>query len=380
MDDWTGLWAIGGLFAVMAIAFGSGRFKSMAWLSPPVVALFLVALLVNIGLMPSSSETGAYGLVSGPLLQAAIFLMLLQVDLGVFKRAGGPMLLFFLGGCFAIGIGALVAALFPFVVAPTGKNLIPLAGMFTGTYNGGSVNFNSLAAVYDVNRDGGIYPVALAVDAAMTALWLIVSVAAAPYLRRMSWSKRKNGIADDDGLSAEAPAATPLELAIVGACLVAAIALSDFLAQLMPWGHPLLWLTAVALAAAQTPLGKLAIKVEPLAIVALYLFIAAIGADISIAAVAAAQDLAVALIVLVTVMFTTHAVFLYVTGRFMKADSDVMVVASQAAIGGPPTALAVAEAIGRHDLRVPGVAASLIGYAVGTYWGLAVARMVAGII
>ena len=48
-------------------------------------------------------------------------------------------------------------------------------------------------------------------------------------------------------------------------------------------------------------------------------------------------------------------------------------MASQAAIGGPSTALALATGIERNELAVAGVALGLLGYVIGTYVGVAVA-------
>ena len=53
-------------------------------------------------------------------------------------------------------------------------------------------------------------------------------------------------------------------------------------------------------------------------------------------------------------------------------------VASQAAIGGPSTALALASSLGRADLALPAVAIGLLGYLLGTYLGLAAAGFIAG--
>ncbi len=45
-------------------------------------------------------------------------------------------------------------------------------------------------------------------------------------------------------------------------------------------------------------------------------------------------------------------------------------VASQASIGGPSTALAFATSFKRPELVLPSVAIGLLGYLVGTYLGL----------
>ena len=55
--------------------------------------------------------------------------------------------------------------------------------------------------------------------------------------------------------------------------------------------------------------------------------------------------------------------------RWALVDS---LVASQAAVGGPSIALALASSLGRSSLVVPAVAVGILGMLIGTYLGLAV--------
>ena len=57
-----------------------------------------------------------------------------------------------------------------------------------------------------------------------------------------------------------------------------------------------------------------------------------------------------------------------------------MSVASQATIGGPTTAMALAGSRRRADLILPGVIAGLLGYALGNYAGIGIAHLVRGIV
>ena len=59
-------------------------------------------------------------------------------------------------------------------------------------------------------------------------------------------------------------------------------------------------------------------------------------------------------------------------------DVETTSVASQAAVGGPSSALALAVARDWRALVLPGVVAGLLGYAVGNYLGLGVAFLVRG--
>ena len=70
-------------------------------------------------------------------------------------------------------------------------------------------------------------------------------------------------------------------------------------------------------------------------------------------------------------------------GRWSNPQSDCAeneksnaLVASQAAVGGPSTALALAAGLDRDDLAVAGIALGLLGYVIGTYLGVAVAAWV----
>ena len=152
--------------------------------------------------------------------------------------------------------------------------------------------------------------------------------------------------------------------------------LSQWLADMVPQVHQILWLTGISLLAAQTPLGRLGPRIESIAIVLLYLFIAAIGVEVSYSKVVSNGDLAIATGLLAAAGIATHFAVILIVGRWIVKDPAMILVVSQANIGGPPTALALADTYGRNDLRIPGVAVSLIGYAVGTYLGVAIAAAV----
>jgi uncharacterized membrane protein len=62
--------------------------------------------------------------------------------------------------------------------------------------------------------------------------------------------------------------------------------------------------------------------------------------------------------------------------RLARLDAETAAVASQAAVGGPSTALALAVSRGRHTLALPGMLSGLLGYALGNYVAFAAARLV----
>ena len=53
-----------------------------------------------------------------------------------------------------------------------------------------------------------------------------------------------------------------------------------------------------------------------------------------------------------------------------------LAVASQANIGGPASAMALAGARGYTNLLLPGIAVGLLGYAVGNYMGVMIGTII----
>lgn len=363
------LWAAAGLLGVLALSYKLCVFKICRWLSPPVLALLIVTLLVNLGGLPPPGDVAVYRFINGTGLSIAIFLLLLQLDFSVFRRAGPTMLIFYTIGAVGVIAGTLATIFIPWIGHSLGDAYPPLSGMLAASFVGGTVNFNSVAAVVDLNHDGPTFVIGFAVANVMAAAWLVLSVIVAPFLRRL-WPSPQ--VVTTEQGDHTAPALATADLAMLGFGTVLAILVANWLASMVPTLHPILWLTAVSIAAAQTPLGRLARSAEPFAVLILYLFIAAVGVDVSFAMLLGKGVFALATAVLILVSFAVSGVLLFLIARWKRADTDLVLVASQAGIGGPATALALADTLGRRDLRAPGVAASLVGYAIGTYFGLLV--------
>jgi uncharacterized membrane protein len=75
-----------------------------------------------------------------------------------------------------------------------------------------------------------------------------------------------------------------------------------------------------------------------------------------------------------------HGLVIFGIGRLVGLDLGTLAVASQANVGGPASALAMASARGYGDRVLPGVAVGLLGYAAGNYSGFVVASIVRGLL
>lgn len=367
------LLALGLLLGTVLGGLWIARQSRLVWLSPPMTALSAVVVLANLGIMPLSGELAVTSLLSGPMLAAAIFLLLLQADLRGVLAVGPGLLFAFTGGCLAVTLGAFVAASLPVLASLIGPMFAEVAGMFAGTYTGGAVNFNTLAASYGVDRSGLVFLGATAIDNIYTALWILACGLAASRLPQHSPMA-----ASSDAVAARSEILSVESLALGGLLTLAAVWSGEWLGRAFPLVHPLLWTTVLALIAAQTPLSPLGRRLEPLAILLLYLFIASLGIDVRFAEFGDAAGLLSGLAAMVAIILGLHGAVMLAIARWTRVDRAGLIVASQAAIGGPPTAIAFAEALDRHDLRLPAVLLGLLGYAIGTWLGLAVTALAAG--
>jgi uncharacterized membrane protein len=164
-----------------------------------------------------------------------------------------------------------------------------------------------------------------------------------------------------------------LDLAVLMATGVLLLVASRLVASWIPQVPAVLWLTTFALLVGQTrpfhrPEGAL-----QLGNLALHVFFVVIGMWSRISEIAAVG---------IVVFFYTSTVvgiqglFVYGVGRLVRLDVGSLSVASQAAVGGPSTALAVAASREWPGLVLPGIIVGLLGYAVGNYLGIGVANLV----
>jgi len=133
-------------------------------------------------------------------------------------------------------------------------------------------------------------------------------------------------------------------------------------------------LTTIALLLAQTPAVQHLHGAKTLGYLTVLLFLAVVGAYCDIGALIANGAVAVLLLAWVSIIVGVHAVLLFGISGLLKQDWAIVAVASNANIGGATTAGVLATAIGRDELRLPGILAGSLGTALGTYAGVFVAQ------
>ena len=352
-----------------------------AWarkISPVVMILFLAGLLSNVGLITDRSTY--YGALVDFTVPFAVCLILFTVNLADLRRAGGPLLAAFAVACVGTMIGVLTAGLLldPQLGEILGRQAWKLAGPFTGTYTGGSLNFFAMWEGLEIGNPD-LFAAANAVDNLTLFPLFAVWVIAPTWLGRWYPVARFWGaVGGGPGAEKEAAAHPELHVLDVVALAFAAVAImavSDLIKErvigdLMPGFPTILIVTTLALVLAQFRFMDRLQGAFEIGNLSFYLFFCAVGAMIN---VKKAIVLSPILFIYVMVMIVIHMVFVYGVGRLLRLDIRILTIASAAAKSGPPTVVALANVHGWRNLVLPGVAMGLLGYAVGNYLGFAAA-------
>ena len=307
------------------------------------------------------------------------------------RRAGPRML-----GAFALAVGATIvgaltaAAIWGDALRGT---VAQLAGVMTGTYSGGSLNFAAVGRAVDLPTD--LFTAATAADNVVTAAWIAASLLLPVWLGRFYAPLRSAepvATAEPDDQDPGESAATgaepggalkisffgpatlrPLDLALLVALAAFLVLVSEWLGAATPRIPAVLWLTTLAVICAQIPLVRKLQGSMLLGGVALHLFFAVLGIASRISEIVSVGP---EVFLFTVTVVAVHGLLVYLGGWLLRFDVETLAVASQAAVGGPSTALALALARKRYELALPGVIVGLLGYAAGNYAGIAVARLV----
>ena len=353
----------------------------LRYISSSLLVIILGAVAANIGIIPSASgATSVYEGVFKYIAPASIFFLLLGVDMKELKKAGGPMLVAFLLGSLGTMIGVFVSLSLIDQAKVFGANAAAIAGMMTGTYTGGSANFNAVALHYQVFREGAVFTGVMVADNIITALWMVVTLLLPALMNRWRPQATVNKMEDDfQETESEQEQVGPSSIAVLLLLVSTAMLMSDGISsQFSQWGVTLpsiLILTTIALVLAQIKIIQRLNGAKVLGMFSIYIFLAVVGAFCEIEALAAMGTKALDIFIFTIVIVLIHGVVLVLGGLILRSDWSIIAIASQANIGGPSTAIALAKSFKRSDLMLPAILAGSLGAGIGTYLGFLVAGL-----
>lgn len=364
-----------GMWAEQKTGFGR-RFTGI------VIMMTLLSVLSNVRLLPFNAPV--YDNIFSNILPVAIPLLLFRADLRQIIRDAGPT-----GIAFVIGaVGVVAGVILGVQLVPLGEYTAELAGVYTATYIGGSLNFSAVALAFDFN-EGPTMTAALATDvvAGHIQTMIIILLPGLALARRYfitelpdepAHGDRTEGEADakDDRDDSDEYAAFQIsKLNLSGLAL--ALAVAYFLVWMGGLGAAyierpstaVLFTSAFALVVANLFPGvvkKMSGDFEAGTLL-IFMFLAAIAASADVWTMVAAGP---TLFIFVTIVLTVHMIFLLGFGRMLRIPLPELVIGSAACVGGVTSASAIASAKGWRRLVTPGIMMGTFGNATGTFIGV----------
>ena len=339
-----------------------------------LLVILFTAVVANFKFIPSASNSiELYDIIFKYIAPISIFYLLLNVNITSIKKAGLPMVGLFVLGSIATTIGILISW---FLLSPQeilGDNGKIIAGMLTGTYTGGSVNFNAIALEYGFQKKGFLYAGTIAVDNVVTAIWIMVTLAIPMFLNKIWNSNVKLNTkvnlntekVDNDKIDSKSLA----WLIFLG---IGVYYISDIISENFIKVPSILILTTIGILLAQTKFISKMKGSQTLGLYLVYLFLAVIGAYCELSAVSQLQEVGATLLIFTSLAVLIHGlVFIFIGGLFYR-DWEMISIASQANIGGGASAIALAESFDRKELILPAILVGSLGNALGTYLGFLV--------
>ena len=364
------------LFLILILASQAAKTKWGKQVGASLLVIVFTAVAANLKLIPSASNSiPLYDSIFTYIAPISIFFLLLNVNLASIRKAGLPMIGLFLIGSVMTTLGILLAWM---IISPEntlGEDAQIIAGMLTGTYTGGSVNFNAIALEYDFQKKGVLYAGTIAVDNVVTTLWIIVTLTIPIFMHKI-WKSKKQDTAKAQPIAKRTESAIDMHSLIWLSFLgVAAFLFSDLLSEYLSKVPFILILSTLGILLAQIPAVSKLKGSHTLGLFLVNLFLAVIGAYCELSAVSALKEIGVSLLLFTSIAVLLHGIGTVLIGGLFYRDWQMIAIVSQANVGGGTTAIALAETFKRNELILPAILVGTLGNALGTYLGFLVIYM-----
>lgn len=369
-QNWL-LWAI--LF--IAASFGVWAEQNTKWgnkLSAVVVSILFTFILSNLTIIPTDAP--AYNVVWSYLVPLAVPLLLFKANIRrIIKEAGPTLIAFGIGG-----VGTVVGTIVAFKLIPLGEEGWKLAGIFCSTYIGGSMNYVASSQALQLHSSDLLAAGVAADNLVMTIYFLVLfALPSVSFLKKHFKNKHQEAteLMKESDIEFENDDNKP-GLLDMGTALAVGLSVSaiGFLLQdvIGIRGSAILIITLLVVAIATIfPKQMNAIKgADQIGTLLMQVFFAAIGASANIIVVLKVGPV---LFVFAGLILLVHLIFILFFGKLFKLDLAEIVIASNANMGGPTTAAAMAVGRKWKSLVIPAILCGTLGYAVATFIGVGVA-------
>ena len=351
-----------------------------------VMALIGAMILSNIGIIPL--EAAAYDFVWDYIIPLSIPMLLFNADVRKIGRESGRLLIIYL----ISGIGTIAGGIAAYnILKGAFADLGQVLPMMIGTYTGGSVNLVAMSDAYEVG--GELVSSSVVADNLLMALYFFALIAAAG--AKFFLKHYRHPIIDEleeksGGKAGAASFWKPKEVSLKDIALCIALSLvivaisaklADVFGALIPTsnfglallngllGNKYLIITTLTmLAATMFPkqIGGIA-GAQEIGTYLIHIFFAVIGVPASIYMIVTKAPL---LLLFCAMIVFVNMLFSFIFGKLFRFSLEEIIIASNANIGGPTTAAAMAIAKGWNALIVPAILVGTLGYVLGNYYGI----------
>ena len=345
------------------------RLRGLSWLDPVLTCYAVGLLLANTPYEVDADVTKAVTEAAVPL---AIPLLLFGTDFVRWTRSSPKALLAFGAAVFSVLVSiATTTAIF----AGTHDELWAAAGMYTGTWVGGSPNLISVGAALGVSNETLIQTNAADVFIGGIYLFALLTFARPVLARLMPEPEESEPMREDE--RDDAPlgrrlARGALATLLAGAIVGLSVGLSLLVFGELPVAWVILGITTGGIALSFVERVR---DLDESYVVGNYLilvFCVAIGALTDLGQLVEAGS--------VFLRFGASALAMtlllhYTLCALLRIDVDTAIITSTATVMGPPLVVPVARRLNNRIALVSGITCGLVGYAMGNYLGIAVGEL-----
>ena len=359
------MWAV--MLLLVALVFKLEKTTVGQKISGTIMIITFGAILANFKII--SPSNGVFTSINSIGVPIAIVLLLFNANLTKIFKESGPTLVAFIFGAIGTTIGTVIGVM----LLPLGEFEAELAAIFSATFIGGSANFVGVANAIGFNEES-IMAASIAADnvVGVSFMALLIAIPSMQFMaKKFNYNPADNAYDDDDGEVVKEDPPFAIERAVFSLGIAFFIVvLSDILSGLI--GYPpirLLILTALTVAMATFAHEKMTKLVEafPIGIAIMYLFLGAVGASVDIMTMIESGML---LALFAFIILSTHLIVILLLSKLFKLGLPEALVGSNACILGPPTAAAMAGAMGWKSLVTPAVLCGTFGYATANFIGV----------
>lgn len=382
-NTWV-LWTIIVGIAAISIVLEQ-KYKWAAKVTGAIIALLGAIILSNLKIIPVDSTV--YDTVWSYVVPLAIPLLLFKADLKKIKSESGRMFGIFHIGALGTVLGTFISA---FVFSALIPHVAEIAGMMTGSYIGGGVNFVAMTSSFQTPEN--ITNATIVADNLVMVVYffIVMSIPNLKFFKGWIMTSKTNGkkeVAENYWVKKEI-SLKDIAISIAIAFSVAAFSnlISGLLGGIIPTntfitkmvnsmlGNMYFIMTTLMLIVA-TVFSKQLENIngaDEIGTFLIYLFFVVLGVPASIPDILKNGAFILLFCILAVIIHLFITLFL---GKVFKCNLDEVLLASNACIGGPTTAVAMAIAKGWNELIIPVMLSGIWGYILGNYCGIFVGNI-----